>query len=486
MFGFSGYVCLQLQHQGLVTAFAWFPLSAWGIDEAAAKRDWRPLWKLVLASALCFLTGYPPMWIVFAVTMIAYAAGQLRVRVIGAAAAALSISLLLAMVQILPAWEAARLMVLSESYGGGIKDPPFFLSYLLPNYFNFGLDVPVTTNPGMEYLYIGAPALVGLALLIRYKQFRTALPALSVLLATGIVLTNPFNMVGALIQHSALLNSLIRSWYFLAGPAFAAAFLSAVGIDAFLRTTHVRQISTAMCWSAAAVLLAWSGWELWRWFHQGFPSGWNSAWITIVTITLFAAGLYGLNRAPSEAKTALFAALILFSGVDYKVFGTSKRFNANVQQPPSFHSDRFPNMDSRAYQEMRGNTQFRVLLDQTAPFPTIVRHWGVRTPQGFDPLLTTQYRALLGDSAHFHTDRMFDVNPADEAALNLLGVRYFVTGDSGMYYAFVSKSPKFRLIGSIRARTTKRSSLWMRRPHLERNPQSRRCSPGIPSIVFSA
>ncbi len=448
MFGFSGYVCLQLQHQGLVTAFAWFPFGAWGIDEAADNRDWRPLWKLILASALCFLTGYPPMWFVFAVTMFAYAAGRLRVGVLAAAATALPISMLLAMVQILPAWEAARLMVLSESYGGGINAPLFFLSYLLPNYFNFGLDVPVTTNPGMEYLYIGAPALIGLALLIRYKQFRAALPALSVLVATGVLLTNPFNMVGALIQHSSLLNSLIRSWYFLAGPAFAAAFLSAVGIDAFLKQSHVHRISGSVCWGTAAALLAWSGWELWRWSHQGFPSSWDSAWITLVTVTLFAAGLYALSRAPTETKPLLFAALILFSGVDYKVFGTSKRFNANVQQPPSFHADRFPNMDTDAYQETRANTQYRVLLDQTAPMIAIVRHWGVRTPQGFDPLLTTQYRELLGDSAHFHTDRTFDVDPADRAALNLLGVRYFLTGDTGKYYAFLSTSPMFRLIGS--------------------------------------
>jgi hypothetical protein len=85
VFAFSGYVCLQLQHQGLVTAFAWFPLGAWGIDDAAEKRDWRPLWKLILASALCFLAGYPPMWVVFAVTMIAYATGRLQIRTVAAA-----------------------------------------------------------------------------------------------------------------------------------------------------------------------------------------------------------------------------------------------------------------------------------------------------------------------------------------------------------------------------------------------------------------
>jgi hypothetical protein len=448
VFAFSGYVCLQLQHQGLVTAFAWFPLGAWGIDDAAEKRDWRPLWKLILASALCFLAGYPPMWVVFAVTMIAYATGRLQIRTVAAAVAAMLFSLLLAMVQILPAWEAARLMELSESYGSGIQKPHFFLSYLLPNYFNFGFDVPVTTNPGMEYLYLGAPGLIGLMLLIRFKQFRRALPGSFVLLATGAMLTNPFNMAGVLIQHSALLNSLVRSWYFLAGPAFAVAFLSAVGIDALLQRPHVERISEAARLGSVVVLLAWSAWELWRWSHQGFPSGWNSAWITILTLALFAAGLYCLRGAPAREKLVIFAALVLFAGVDYKVFGTSKRFNARTAPGPGFRSDAFPNMDKQAYLEMRTHTQYRVLLDPTAPFPAVVRHWGVRTPQGFDPLLARQYRALLGDSAHFHSDRTFDIDPADEAALRLLGVRYFVTGDSGNDYSFVSKSPKFRLIGS--------------------------------------
>ncbi len=448
VFGFSGYVCLQLQHQGLVTAFAWFPLGAWGIDAAADNRDWRPLWKLVLASALCFLTGYPPMWIVFTVTMIAYAAGRLRVLAIMSAAAALAISLLLAMVQILPAWEAARFMVLSESYGGGIKDPPFFLSYLLPNFFNFGLDVPVTTNPGMEYLYIGAPGLIGMALLIRYKQFRAALPALFVLVATGILLTNPFNIVGALIQHFPLLNSLVRAWYFLAGVAFAATLLASIGIDALLKQTGAPSAAKELCWGLVAAMSAWSVWELWRSFHQGFPYGWNSAWITLVTLALFASGLYCLHRGQGVEKRFLFAALVLFSGIDYKVFGTSKRFNAGAGSGPSFHAGFFPNMDKQAYGEMQANTQYRALLDQTAPFPTIVRHWGIRTPQGFDPLLTAQYRALLGDSAHFYSDRMFDVDPADQTALDLLGVRYFITGEPGKYYAFISTNPKFRLIGS--------------------------------------
>ena len=474
VFAFSGYVCLQLQHQGLVTAFAWFPLAAWGIDDAWEKQSWWPLWKLVLASALCFLTGYPPMWIVFALTMMAYALASLQVRLVLGTLLALGASLLLAMVQILPAWEAARFMQSEVSYGAGIGELRFFLSYLLPNYFNFGLDVPVMTNPGMEYLYLGAPGLIGLLLLVRLKRLRSALPAFLMLAANGILLTNPFGMVWRVVQHSDLLAALVRAWYFLAGLAFAAALMAAVGIDAFLEATRLssnpaqngcRNRVSEPCEGAAAPfalktiskalwvwvpgpLLLWAGWELWRWFHQGFPSGWESAWITVVTLALFAGGLLCLRAAQGREKLVLFAALILFSGVDYKVFGTSKRFNASLLEAPRFRSDEYPNMDSLAYREMRAHPQYRVLMNLTAPFPSIVRHWGVATPQGSDPLTTRQYRTMLGDAAKFRNDRDFDIDPANDAALHLLGVRYLITAEEGPFYAFVSSNPKFRRIGS--------------------------------------
>ncbi len=448
VFAFSGYVCLQLQHQGLVTAFAWFPLAAWGIDDASERQSWWPLWKLILASALCFLTGYPPMWIVFAVSMMAYALGKLQSRLAVGTLLALFGSLLLAMIQILPALEAARFMQTEASYGAGIREPRFFLSYLLPNYFNFGLDTPVMTNPGMEYLYLGAPGLAGLALLIWLKRTRAALPALLALVANAILLTNAFGLVWAAIQHSELLAGLIRSWYFLAGLAFAAVCLAADGIDAFLKRPYAKSSSKALPVCASAALLAWSGWELWQWFHQGFPFGWESTWITMVTLVLFAAGLFCLRGAQGREALVLFAALIFFSGVDYKVFGTSKRFNAGTGSGSNFHADFFPNMDKQAYREIHTQPEYRVLMDQTAPSVTIVRHWGVTTPQGFDPLITKQYRAMLGDAAKFRTDREFDINPADDATLRLLGVRYLISAEQGQFYSAVTGNPKFRRIGS--------------------------------------
>ena len=81
LYAFSGYLCTQLQHFGLVAAYAWFPLGLWGIDQAVERRSWKPLWKLMLASAMAFLAGYPPTWFVFAFVAGIYAlAGTWRWR----------------------------------------------------------------------------------------------------------------------------------------------------------------------------------------------------------------------------------------------------------------------------------------------------------------------------------------------------------------------------------------------------------------------
>ena len=44
----------QMVHLGAISAMTWMPLGLWGIDEAVERRDWRPLWKTALASALGF------------------------------------------------------------------------------------------------------------------------------------------------------------------------------------------------------------------------------------------------------------------------------------------------------------------------------------------------------------------------------------------------------------------------------------------------
>jgi len=101
VFAYSGYMLNHLQHLGLVTGWAWIPLALWGIDEAIEQRHWRPLWKVTVASALCFLAGYPPTWVAFALCAVGYAAWRWKVAV--GVIVALAASLLLAAVQRCPA-----------------------------------------------------------------------------------------------------------------------------------------------------------------------------------------------------------------------------------------------------------------------------------------------------------------------------------------------------------------------------------------------
>jgi hypothetical protein len=182
VFAYSGYMLLQLQHLGLVCGIAWLPMGLWSIDQAVASRSWRPLWKLTLGSALCLLAGHPPVAFVFMTCALTYAAfGPLRWRVLLWTGAALGFSFLLAMVQLLPTWEASAWKEAHESYGAGIRDPAFYISYFIPNYYDFGMGTPPFTNRGYEYLYAGAPVFFGLLWLATHpKALRGAIPVLSV------------------------------------------------------------------------------------------------------------------------------------------------------------------------------------------------------------------------------------------------------------------------------------------------------------------
>jgi hypothetical protein len=178
VFAFSGYMCTQLQHFGLVGGYIWIPLALWGVDQAVERRSWGPLWKVAAASALCFLAGYPPTWMVFAMVVGVYSlAGEWPWKAAFGTVAALVFSLLLCAIQILPTWETTGLREPEEHYGLGVLSADRILSYALPNYFNFGLNMPVETNPFKDYFYLGVPALMALPFLIRRRRFRDLVPS---------------------------------------------------------------------------------------------------------------------------------------------------------------------------------------------------------------------------------------------------------------------------------------------------------------------
>jgi hypothetical protein len=452
VFAYSGYMLLQLQHQGLIGGYTWFPLGFLGIDEAAESRTWRPLWKLMAASALCFLAGYPPTWVVFATSMLTYAAfGRSPGIMIPRSVASLAASAGLAMIQLLPTWEATSLKMPELRYGIGIKSWAFYLSYLVPNFYNFGLTVDVQTNPGKEYLYLGAPAFIGVLCLMRRRSFRVVVPALASGLVCLIFLTNPYGLVWSVIRQSALLAQIVRDWYFLAAVQAALAGLAAYGLDDFLRR-RAGPVRHEYAWAAMALLVAWSLWSLIRWLPggPGFSYGLPAIADPVIFLILFAGGIYLVRAEQGSTRILLIATLLLAVGVDYKVFGTSKRFNASPRSDPrSYAPNFFPQMDGTSYGQIRAHRESRILLDIGGSLPLNFRHYpGLRTPQGFDPLFTTQYHELIAGDAHFQNSWEFDINPDKSDLLRLLGVRYVISTEQSPHFAGYRENSAFGRIGT--------------------------------------
>ncbi len=450
VFAFSGYMCTQLQHFGLVAGYIWIPLALWGVDQAVERRSWGPLWKVAAASALCFLAGYPPTWMVFATVVGVYSlAGAWRSKAALGTVAGLVFSLALCAIQILPTWQTTGLREPEEHYGLGNKDPDQILSYALPNYFNFGLNMPPETNLFKDYFYLGVPALLGLPFLIRRRRFRDLAPALAILAASLLIAVNPYNVVWNVIRHSSLLADILRAWYFLAGVTVAFAALTAYALDDFL----ARKSRPWPAWPALvsiALMAAWAGYELFRWKTQSFAAGWRSGLDLLVTLAIFGAGMYAFRAAQGRGRIWLATALILFVGVDYKAFGTSKRFNAGSGDAQRFSSTSYPGMAPDVYQQLRANTDYRIVVDNdTGPLSNDFRHMGLITPQGFDPLLTTPFRKVAETYGHFRTDRIFDIDPENYAALRMFGVRYVISSEYSPVYSKLKDNPHYRLLGSM-------------------------------------
>jgi len=449
VFAFSGYLCTQLQHFGLVAGYVWAPLALWGVDQAVERRSWRPLWKVAAASALAFLGGYPPTWMMFAVAVGVYSlAGAWRGKAALGTTMALMFSLVLCAVQLLPTWETTALRDPENRYGLGIKDWDMILSYVLPNFFNFGLNMPALTNPGKDCFYLGVPALLGLPFLFVRRRFQDLLPPLAILGATLMVAVNPYDIVWNVIRHSSLLPDIVRAWYFLAGVTLAFSPLTAYALDDFL--SRERSAPSWMTPVSAALMLLWAAYELIAWKRQSFAAGWSSGVYLLVTLAIFFTGMWVFRAEQGRRKIWMAAALILFVGVDYKAFGTSKRFDAGYGDAQRFSSTSYPGMAPEVYQQLRAHAEYRIVVDgETGPEPTSFRHMGLSSPQGFDPLLKTPFRKMAETYGHFLTDRIFEIDPENYDALRLFGVRYVISSESSKMEPKLKDNPRYRLLGSV-------------------------------------
>ena len=442
-YAFSGYMCEQLQHFGLIVAYAWIPLGLQGIDEAAGRASWRPLWKVAVAASLAFLGGYPPVWLVFAVVAGVYAlAGSNGFRTLAGTVVAFVFSLGICGVQLLPTWDAARLREPEARYGAGMRDPDLIVSYLIPNSIQFGLDVPVKTNREKQYLYLGAPGILGVFLAFRRK--RAILPALMVVVVCVIVVTNPFDVVWRLIRHSPLLADIVRSYYFLAGVTVGLTALAAQGLDWFL-TRQSKPVSGLVTIAALVAMSGWAIFELVRWPGSRFAYGRDAILDPVTMLAVFAVGLFVLRGQPDRRYCYVAVAVLLAVGIDYKVFGTSIRLNARVGPGRAIAASGMAGMNPVAFAELRPPSDYRVLLHDMAPFPTHVRHTGWRTPQGFDPLVRKPYLELGRQYGSWTDDRRLVLDPMRPEVMQLFGIRHVITTEEGTKFSALTQDSRFRI-----------------------------------------
>ena len=447
-YAFSGYLLDQLQHLGEAAVYAWIPLGLWGIDEAAAARSPRPLWKLAAASALALLAGYPPTWFVFAVVALAYALGSAhRIRTAVWTAGALAASLPIAAVALWPALPITAAKFHEMKYGAGLREFRYLAAYLLPNYADFAAGAPLVPV-GYEYLYLGAPALFGLGCAVLWCRGRAMGPPAWMAAVSFAIITNVFGLTWAVLRHSSLLRDLCRDWYFLAGVMPAIAAVSAAGLDAFLR----RPARSLPRWSVPAAtccLGAWAAWEIALRAGRGrMLVGWRSALYPAVLLVLFAIGMWVLRGARGRARAAMAAVLLLAAGIDYKAFGTGRQFDA---RPGSFDRDvvDVPHkaLDDELHRKITAAPQYRTALDRAgALHPDEARAYGLVMAQGFDSMLPERYRQLLLPLWQPGSARLLDLDPSRHDVLRSLGVRYYFTSEQGAGYNALRSDPAWQVV----------------------------------------
>jgi hypothetical protein len=424
----------QNSHIGIVTGYTWTPLAWMAIDQTVECRSWRPMWKVVLASALCFLAGYPASFAAFALATVVYATGR-SWRAGLATIAAVGASLTLAAVQFLPTMEAARIKTADPKYGPGIWDPLFYIHFVVPDWVGFQRG-----DPHM-YLYLGVPALFGLPWLLK----RIDRAVLAVLAICALLLMNPGDWISALVQRSALLVQVFPMLSMVEPATLVFAYGAATGADAVIQSERMTAIggclqTRAMSALIAVALLCWSLYRMGKW--PDAATGWRSVAGTCVTLMLFAAGLSALRSA-----RLWLAVVVLFAVfVDYKVTGTSRPFSAAPGDvEPYYPRDMFRGIDPRAYDFVRANRHYRLSVDGI--HSTDIRRYGLATPQGFDPLLPEQYKVAIERYKSFLTNRLFEIHPTDKELARRLGVRFFLARSDSPFDAQMAADPEYRLIG---------------------------------------
>jgi len=450
VFGFGGYMVSQMVHLGVVTGLAWAPLGFQGIDEAVDRSDWRPLWKTAVSSAMSFLAGYPANWLVCCSVMLVYAlASRANWRATAGVCAALAASMLLAMAQVLPTMEATRFMLHGEKYGGGINSWRDLLIFFVPNWEDFNRHSPLPYPP-VIYVYLGLPAIFGAAWALRRFRIRPYAQALAALIFSLLLATNPRMMVYDVLVHFQFLERILTSYTFYGGIALMAALFTALSLDDYLKQGSRRPAPLWAALAAIAMMAALSVWQLRLRRHGGtFASGSGAILQTAVAAAVFSVALPVMRASSGARRAILAAALVLMVAIDYKAFGSNRRFNTADGDPdPTEEAHGLRGMNEDAYRAIWENRHYRIASEDGAgPYSTDFRRWGLATPQGFDPFIPTQYHQAIEQWVPFRTNRVFAVDYKNEEMLQTLGVRFVITHQGVANDDLLAADPNFRLVG---------------------------------------
>jgi hypothetical protein len=131
--------------------------------------------------------------------------------------------------------------------------------------------------------------------------------------------------------------------------------------------------------------------------------------------------------------------LLLTVGVDYKVHGTVKRMNSSLDA--GTRTDWLPGMNQGIMRKIEANSVY-----QTGPLPADMRHFGLTTPQGFDPFLTAAYSRFIKTTGTFLTNWDFNIDPQNLRGIQTLGIRYFISSEHGPQIADLRASPNLRIM----------------------------------------
>jgi hypothetical protein len=443
VFAFGGYRMAESQHMGAMCGYSWYPLGLWGLEEAVKQKRWAPLWKTAAASALCLLAGYPPTWFVFCVCCVVYAVALAGWRGIWLPVAAIGFSLLLAMAQLAPVLEAASMKAKEKVYGAGLAGGAFFyLQFLLPNYYDQARSVGHLGPPQESYLYLGAAALLGCFRLLWRRQWKAILPACALLCAGMLFILNPGRVLEWIIGSLPLVSEACREWNFLAVFGLAAAMLAALGLDDLAHAG--RGIAW---WIPVAAAVVWNARQWWVWRGGGqFATGWWTALEVGVTVVV----LCLLFLAPQ--RILVQAAILATVWMEFKVYGTSRRFNAAsgsvdrmFAQDGRTGGPEMMGMNAAVYEQMRRDVDYRVALD-SGPHGTELRFYRLATPAGFDPFLTAQYRKAVEHFVPFHTEREFVFDWSNSEMMDAFAVKYVITTPDAEGYAKLASDSRFRLM----------------------------------------